>query len=148
MRNVKGFTLVELLISMTITGILAAVIFSAFSFCNKVSHHNSNKIAAINVIKHKLEEIRGDIKTNQFANVNTWNGEVTTHILNEGPSNSSQDDTTATLTITLNGKDATDTDVALNAINLAYVEVDAVIVWDFLGAPFTENLTVETNITL
>lgn len=148
LRNEKGFTLVELLISMTITAILAGVIFSAFSLCNKISHHNSNKIAAINVLKSKLEEIRGDIKINQFANLGSWDGEVTDHVLSDGPTAAKKDDVEATLTITITGKDVNDTDVALNALTLAYVQIEAVIVWDFLGPPFTENMTLETNVTL
>lgn len=148
MRNQSGFTLIELIISMLITSVLAGVVFSSFSFCRRVTHHSGNKIAAINLVKTKLEEIRGDIKTNQFANLSSWQGETTNCVVNEGPTTAKKDDIDATLVITLTGKDASDADVAIGDTTLVYVEVQAVITWNYLGPPFVETITVETNITL
>lgn len=143
----KGYTLTELLIALAVTAIMVSVIFSAFSLCRRVSLHNSNKVAAINILKLKIEEIRGDIKTNQFDNVSSLNGEVSNHVIWEGPSAAPTDDINGSLSVTLNGKDASDTDVALTDINLAYVELEVTIIWNHFGPPFSETITVETNIT-
>lgn len=148
MKNQNGYTLTELIIAITITAILAGVVFSAFSICRKISHHSNNKIAAINLLRCQMEEIRGDIKINQFDNLSTWQGKVINCVLSEGPTAAKKDDIDGVITISLQGKNTSDTDVGLTDINLAYVEIDAVITWDSLGAPFTESMRAETNITL
>ena len=58
MRKVKGFTLVEVIISTVIIGILATGIFAMVSYSKRMSIRTQQKAAAVSIVEKKLNELR------------------------------------------------------------------------------------------
>jgi prepilin-type N-terminal cleavage/methylation domain-containing protein len=58
MRNDRGFTLVEILISIIILGIIMTGFFQFFIFSQKTTARNQDKLVAINVAQKALEQIK------------------------------------------------------------------------------------------
>jgi prepilin-type N-terminal cleavage/methylation domain-containing protein len=65
MRNNRGFTLVEVLASIIILGILATVFFQMFIFSQKTTTSNQEKLVAVNVAQGMLERIKHDVKLDE-----------------------------------------------------------------------------------
>jgi prepilin-type N-terminal cleavage/methylation domain-containing protein len=57
MRNNHGFTLVEILASIVILGLIATVFFQMFIFSQKTTTGNQEKLVAINVAQGVLERL-------------------------------------------------------------------------------------------
>jgi hypothetical protein len=149
MPNNKGYTFTEVLIAALVTAIIVAVVLGGLDFCRKLSFHNKNQIAALSLLQKKLEDIRTDIKTNRFDNLTAWNGETTTPIISDGHDlASTADDILGTLTVSITARDIVDSSVSLSSSQIAYVEVTVSITWDYLRGPYTENLSLDTIITL
>lgn len=58
MRNERGFTLVEILASITILAILATVFFQMFIFSQKTTTTSKEKLVALNVAQGVMERIK------------------------------------------------------------------------------------------
>ena len=58
MRNNKGFTLVEILVSVTILMMVGTMFFQFFVFSQKVTTDNKEKLVAINLAQSVLEQIK------------------------------------------------------------------------------------------
>jgi prepilin-type N-terminal cleavage/methylation domain-containing protein len=58
MRNNHGFTLLEILVSIAILGLLAAVFFQFFILSQKTTNGNQEKLVAINIAQGVLERIK------------------------------------------------------------------------------------------
>lgn len=58
-RHERGTTLLEILIAMTILGILAAGIFGAFVFSRRVSASSSGRLIATEFAQQTAEHLRG-----------------------------------------------------------------------------------------
>jgi len=147
-RN-KGYTFTEILIAAVVAIIVFTAIFAGFQFCRKVATHNRNQIAALNLIQKKIEEIRADIKANRFTNLSTFNGQTTVSTISDGvDTGSTADNLSGTLTVAIIARDRDENSVALTASNIIYAEVTVSMAWSYLGAPFTESLTINTIVTL
>lgn len=67
----KGFTLVEILVVLTIVGLLALPFTNMFIFGVQGSHDNTEHVLAYNLAREKLEEIKGlpfDLIKSDFDN--------------------------------------------------------------------------------
>lgn len=58
MKNNHGFTLVEILASITILFLLGTVFFQTFIFSQKATSDNQDKLVAINLAQSVLEEVK------------------------------------------------------------------------------------------
>lgn len=65
----KGFTLVEVLISLSILSILMLVFFSVINTSIKTNKKNEIDINAINIAQSEVENIRVQIKNNNTSNI-------------------------------------------------------------------------------
>lgn len=63
MRNNRGFTLVETLISTIILGVIITGFFQFFIFSQKTTTNNQDKLVAINVAQKALEQIKESPQT-------------------------------------------------------------------------------------
>lgn len=63
MKNNRGFSLVEVLASIVILGLLLTVFFQFFVFSQKTTVSNKDKLAAITVAQSGLEQIKKDART-------------------------------------------------------------------------------------
>ena len=59
MKNKKGYTLVELIITLAIVGIMVVPIFNAFIDANRVNLRSRRQISAAYLAQNTLEEIKG-----------------------------------------------------------------------------------------
>lgn len=65
----KGFTLVEVLISLSILSILMLVFFSIINTSIKTNKKNEIDINAMNIAQSEVENIRVQIKNNNTSNI-------------------------------------------------------------------------------
>lgn len=63
MNNNRGFTLVEVLISIIILGVIITGFFQFFLFSQKTTTCNQEKLVAINIAQTVLEQIKEDAHT-------------------------------------------------------------------------------------
>lgn len=63
MKNKKGYTLVELIITLAIIGIMLVPIFNAFLESNRVNLRSRRQISAVYLAQNKLEDIKGMTRT-------------------------------------------------------------------------------------
>ncbi|WP_084675080.1 type IV pilus modification PilV family protein [Hippea jasoniae] len=72
LRNKKGFTLIEILVSMVIFLIIFMGLFSALAMYTKINVQNSLRNAAINIAQRCVENLRAGLKcdnvTKDFRN--------------------------------------------------------------------------------
>ncbi len=61
MSNNRGFTLVEVLASIVILGILASAFFQFFVFSQKTTTGNQEKLVAINIAQGVLERVKNNV---------------------------------------------------------------------------------------
>jgi prepilin-type N-terminal cleavage/methylation domain-containing protein len=75
----KGFSLLEVLVSMTIVGIIAALIFSTQTSTWKKSTSGNRAIVAGNMIQNTIDSIRVTISQNQDIFFPPINGTITSN---------------------------------------------------------------------
>lgn len=76
-NNSRGFTLVEVLISLSILSILMLVFFNVINTSIKTNKKNEIDINALNLAQSEVENIRMQIKNNNTSNIkNLENNEI------------------------------------------------------------------------
>lgn len=72
-HNQKGLTLIEILVSIVILGIIFTGMLGFFSQTVKYSSHNENKITSINLAEKVLSEYKA---SNSYTEKHTINGKI------------------------------------------------------------------------
>lgn len=75
MRNERGFTLVEVLISIIILGVILSSFFQFFIFSQKTTISNQDKLVAINIAQKVLEQIKEEVGKNENIDLQAYDGE-------------------------------------------------------------------------
>ena len=68
LRYHSGFTMMEILVAMSLLTVVAATAFSSFSSSTMISHSNSN--TALNVARGYLEQLYEYVRQDTFGNAN------------------------------------------------------------------------------
>jgi prepilin-type N-terminal cleavage/methylation domain-containing protein len=79
LRNAKAFSLLEVLVSMVIVGIIGALIFSTQTSSWKKSTSGNRAIVAGNMIQNTIDSIRVTISENQDIFFPPINGTITSN---------------------------------------------------------------------
>ncbi len=61
--SARGFTLLEIIIAMTILGIIASGVFSAFVFGRRVTTSSQSRLLALELVQQTTEQLRAAIPT-------------------------------------------------------------------------------------
>lgn len=75
MKNQKGFTLIEILIAMSVITLIAMAFFTFLNSSIKFNAKNENDIKALNIAQSEVENIREQIKIGKKSNFRTLNNE-------------------------------------------------------------------------
>jgi len=122
----KGITLLEIVISLLIFGIVATGILRSFIFCNMRAKSTSLRTAAIALAQERMEQIKND----SYANVTATNyPDETNLILDTAGTAATGDDLTGTRTVTITG-------VSPNPLTITVT-----VTWNFQGNQLSESLT-------
>ncbi len=105
MRNNRGFTLVEILISIIILGVILTGFFQFFIFSQQTTTKNQDKLVAINVAQKALEQIKEDVRSSAPVNDSFWEiahpDNTIVYPKNYGPISESIDGQTYHITVTV-----------------------------------------------
>jgi len=123
MNNKKGYTLVELILTLAIIGIMVIPIFNAFTEANSVNLRSRRQISAAYLAQNELERVKGmtrsefgafDVAGGDAIDDDTWSRTIVTNNVSNGGSNfritTTIENITDEFNITLNTTTATNID--------------------------------------